>query len=255
MLRWATTVIRPSQRLGRIHAVVTLANVVTAVVIYVSMPRLREDLYSEGHLVETLSALLFLGSFLVGLVAVLPRRRQAWTRYGLVPALGLLCFLEEMSWGAWELGFTAPRVLGVTIDGVHDLPALILHTATGGGGNAWSRLLVVMLTVIALLGARPVRAWLVPGIVAAWSSWPWRFLVLSIGFIGVAQILDLVAIDSNVRRTSEEVLEMNGGLALLFSAISIHVERRSAVVVGVPEPADHDGTGRSRPSDTGRGAG
>ena len=70
---------------------------------------------------ELITAWLFLAAAVTGVV--LARRAGLHCRHPalVIPAIALLCFLEETNWGTKEIGIVAPRVHRIRLDGIHDL--------------------------------------------------------------------------------------------------------------------------------------
>jgi hypothetical protein len=234
--RWPA---RRRPRLVGLHAALTAVNLCLALLVYVGVPALRPELYREGHIVETLSALLFLTGFGVGAAALhrVPAGRRI--RYAAIPALGLMGFLDEMSFGAAELGFTPPRVLDVKLDGVHDI--LLVAEALIRSGPGWLLTLTATAGVgLGLLVVRRRERFLIPVLGAIRTSSTARFMAVFAVFVTIALIQDIVRIDSELRRTVEEVFEMNGGLALLFAALTMAGAGRQETADEQPETASPD---------------
>ena len=80
-------------------------------------------IFAEDRLVETATAIAYLAAGLVAGRALLAGARpRSWL--GFVAGVGLLGFLDEMSFGERMIGFEAPVVGGVKIDAAHDLAQL-----------------------------------------------------------------------------------------------------------------------------------
>jgi len=132
---------------------------------------------------------------------------------------GLIAFaelLDEISFGSRIFGFQPPALYGGgELDGFHDLLILVyrlLRDVNPALGWAWAGLILVaslgiMLFVLSQLrnGIRDKRSWLTDHVL----------IFLHIGFIGLAQVID-VATTSSALSAVEEAFEFNASLALVF---------------------------------------
>lgn len=180
----------------------------------------RSLLTEEDQLIENLSAVLFLGSGLLGLWLLLRSTGQRKI-YLLVTALGLIGFLDELSFGERIFGFSMPSVAGVKIDGVHDLVRLPLRPLrqlllASSSATAVAVLVILVIAAVLLITAvshrERLRVWagsiMVHPPYLAWSI----FATL----IVVAILLDERIIRFRNLVFLEELLEMNAALALLL---------------------------------------
>lgn len=79
-------------------------------------------LIGEDRVLETLSALLYAAAFVVGGATLLRLGRAAHPTLWFITPFGLVCALDEISFGARLFGFEAPALKGGgEFDGVHDL--------------------------------------------------------------------------------------------------------------------------------------
>ncbi len=95
-------------------------NLLVAFAVYAWIPTYRYLLVEEDGLVESLSAAFYIFACVLGLL-ILKKRRAHKRLLVLVSALGLLGFLDELSFGERILGLSMPSVRGVSIDAAHDL--------------------------------------------------------------------------------------------------------------------------------------
>jgi len=189
------------------------AQTVTVILLYWFVPATRRLLIREQGIVEWATALLFLAAAVAGyrrlLTAGVRWRDPRW----IIPTLSLLAMLDEASWVIFPLGVEAPTVLGKRLDGLHDILDVgviwIRHHAP------WWCVLVVGAVMVSAL------AWAAPRAPRGWRfvrrSAPWQFFALAAALGAVAQILDVTAPRRPVAQLFEEVLEMDGALAFLFS--------------------------------------
>jgi hypothetical protein len=188
----------------------TLAAALTAVL----APSARPVLLQEDGIIEMASVAC--------LAAVVLGAGSASAIWGLrVPFLvaGLIGFVElmdETSFGSRIFGFQPPALYGGgELDGFHDLLILayrLLHDVDRSLAWVWVGLLLaaslgIMMFALTQLGngIRNRRSGLTDHVL----------LFLHIGFIGLAQVID-IATASNALSAVEEMFEFNASLALVF---------------------------------------
>ena len=132
----------------------------------------------------------------------------------LAGVIGLAELLDETSFGSRLFGFEPPALYGGgQLDGFHDLLILAYRLLAGVSQNlAWLLIgLMLALSVgLVLLALRQI----VRSEATTWLSGH-ALLFLHVGFIGLAQVID-IAISSRVFSAVEEVLEMNAAILLAF---------------------------------------
>lgn len=177
-------------------------------------PSLRPHLYHEGGIIENWSATLALFAILLGAWAcwTSPDRRVT-RRYGAIPLLATVLFVDEISDGIWD---EAPRLWDMKAGSLHDF-VHIAYDKWWALENFW-----LMLAPFALAAAVAILIGLRFGPHLRAAA---RFLAGDISYrlVGVAAALGAVALvlDRDPGDTItfwEEWLEMNGALALLFAA-------------------------------------
>ena len=193
-------------------------------------PTLRPYLYHEGGIIENWSATLALFAVLLGAwacwVSADPRVPR---RYGAIPLLAAVLFVDEISDGIWE---EAPRLQGMKAGSLHDF-VHIAYDSWRALDSGWMQLALFALAaavavLIALRFGPHLRAL-------------WRFLAGDVSYrlVGVAAALGAVALvldrdPGDAITFWEEWLEMNGALALLFAAAlvptALHQEPRAQLV-------------------------
>jgi hypothetical protein len=181
--------------------------------------------FAEDRHVETLSAALFLTA---GAVAALRLARGEAPTFWLVltVGIGVVGFLDELSFGERILGFEPPMVGGVRIDAVHDLLQLLRRGAERSVGNVavlWAGLLAGL---AALAGA---VVWTV-------ARFPVRGVTLLAGAVAavtLAQVLDLkiAALNHPIVKASfaEESLELMAGALMIGFALHAFLKVRTAL--------------------------
>lgn len=185
-----------------------------ALMLYWLIPPARQMLYRENQGVEWATAALFLAAAVVG-------TRRLWTigagwrdpRW-LIPGLSFVAMLDEVGWVVFALGVKPPTVLGKRVDAVHDF-AEIGVTWARLYAPQWALVLVGAIfagAVLCLLATAP-RWW--RGLIGSPS---WRFFMIAAGFGIASQILDIDLARDDFLKTLEEVLELHGSIALVFSA-------------------------------------
>ena len=177
-----------------------LAGNVALLVLSTARPRWRGLLFGEDRAVETATALLFL-LFMAG-------------------GLGLLAFLDEISFGARLFGWPMPAMFGGgEFDGAHDLVILAYRLGSEADPIIIGAICLGVLVMALLCALR----WHRRGDVRAHrivTEPAYGLLVLFVGGIAIASLLDLGIGFLERLGPLEEVVEMNAGLALLLAVLS-----------------------------------
>lgn len=104
------------------YAFLTILNTLVFSLLYALFPHLRKGFVSEDQFIENASAFLCLASFLLGVVFLAARDAKAHRKVdAIVPVLGLVGFLDEISFGERVFHIRMPIVYGVKVDGFHDV--------------------------------------------------------------------------------------------------------------------------------------
>jgi hypothetical protein len=182
------------------------------------MPSARDRLVTEDGIIETTTAMAFLGAAILGLYAVVTSgaRRLYW----LIPAFGLFGFLDEMSFGARLFGFPLPVIDGLEIDSFHDIFDLADRAAgdLGVSRTQIAAVLVVAAVAVAVYLVRSGRMRVIP-------SWltrhrPILLSAMALGLLLVAIGLDLIG-SSTVARFAEETAEFAAAGLVAVAAADI----------------------------------
>lgn len=213
----------PSRRdqLRFLVVAVSLVGTVTAssALAAILAPGIRHLLLQEDGIVETGTA-LFLMLAVVGALAS-TALRGARLPVMLAGAIGLAELLDETSFGARLFGFAPlPLYGGGQLDGFHDLLILVYRLLQGISQNlAWllvALMLGLSIGLVAFAARQVVRN--MTGATTALSGH--ALLLLHLGFIGLAQVID-IATSSRVFSAVEEVLEMNAAMLLALYVVQV----------------------------------
>ncbi len=207
----------------RVYLAIFVFNVLLSSLVFKQFPNYRNYLLSEDRLVENLSSFFYLISFFLG-VTFLSKLKTHKIIFTLISALGLICFLDELSFGERTFGLTMPRIKGVKIDGVHDLFELTFKIAKN---SVFLRSTFTHLSIGIILGiviASFIYWSKIVNAIGKISRHPHHvFLLIFAVLVFFALILDLHLIKYKPEFMSllEEVFEMNAAIALCFFWLSL----------------------------------
>jgi hypothetical protein len=213
---------------------------------YVLIPAARMAFVREDGLIEQGTAVAYLLAGVYGIAAWLAARGNRPSALLLaVPALALLGFLDEVSYGQSFLRFSAPIIAKTELDSGHDL----LQMAT-------KNVNVVSLCLIVPAGAAAM--WIVMRNArlqrftrGVWQLPPGRFVVTAVALGVMAQIIDTAKIDYLRSVVAiEETLELLAATTMLSAAAAIGLSRQpgqaivetsmdEAAPIRVVEPTAH----------------
>ncbi len=209
----------------RVYVLVTTLNVLIFSSLYISIPQLRTSFVAEDQFTESVTAVLFFSSFLLGLILIVKLKRKSYRKvYLVIPLLGLVGFLDELSFGQRMFNLTMPKIYGVEIDAVHDFAELaykvfINHSTYVLAVSALGVFCIVLFLIILKHHKYLDR---IPDVIKRYP--PFVFVLSFIAFIFIALIYDLHTL---IPRRGfflfifEELSELNAALALLFASFSI----------------------------------
>lgn len=192
---------------------------VAAALAAILAPGIRHLLLREDGIVE-MGTVIFLAAAVLGAGAstLLRGPRIPVMLAGLI---GLAELLDETSFGARLFGFQPlPLYGGGQLDGFHDLLILAYRLLRDvSHGLAW--LLVALLLVLSVgtltLAVRQIARNMTGA--TTWLSGH-ALLFLHVGFIGLAQAIDIAA-SSRALAAVEEVLELNAAMLLAFYVVQV----------------------------------
>lgn len=194
---------------------VTAASALAAIL----APGIRHLLLREDGIVET-GTVIFLAIAVLGAGTSMLLRGPRLP-VALAGLIGLAELLDETSFGARLFGFQPlPLYGGGQLDGFHDLLILAYRLLRDvSHGLAW--LLVALMFALSsglvLLALRHI-ARNMAGATTRLSGH--ALLLLHVGFIGLAQMIDIAA-EWRVLSAVEEVLEMNAAILLAFYVVQV----------------------------------
>lgn len=187
---------------------------VAAALAAVLAPGIRSLLLHEDGIVET-ATVVFLAMAVLGAAAATVRHGLR-VSVALAGLIGLAELLDETSFGSRLFGFEPlPLYGGGQLDGFHDLLILAYRLLRDvSQGLAWL-LVGLMLALSAGLVLFALRQ--IARNMAGATTWlsGHALLFLHVGFIGLAQVID-IATSSRALSAVEEVLEMNAAILLAF---------------------------------------
>ena len=181
---------------------------------------------------ESVTVVLYLSSFLLGIWFV---RRVKKTGIGAafmaLPLIAMIGLLDEISFGERLLGISMPYIYGVKIDAVHDfLNVGYTISQERWDSDHWWHLFnslwyvsfLFPLSFFVLLTTTHKRVNSPSTITRLKKSLSCRFVILYLAFAFAAQLFDLRIFGSGTFAIfADEMLEVNGVLALVFASLSI----------------------------------
>jgi hypothetical protein len=205
-------------KLVRIYLVLFSLTLVAACVIYTSIPAYRDYLLLEDSLIENLSALFFLLTVVIGLLFALKSEKHR-KLFILVSVVGLLAFLEEISFGERIFAIDMPYLGDVKIDSLHDFFFLFdpsdFHAP-------YFFLLAGCGAIVAGIAAVKYRRKLKEIIVCIYQNPPFILALIFASIVLVTLVIDLDMVEHEFLFMVEEILEMNAAIALLFCCLSLY---------------------------------
>jgi len=106
-----------------IYLLAIIANAAVFTILFLLIPSLRNTLVNEDQIIESLTAFFFFLTFILGMWFLF-KIEHRWSRviYAFIPIVGLIGFLDELSFGLRILGASKPfSIAGKKMDSVHDL--------------------------------------------------------------------------------------------------------------------------------------
>ena len=192
--------------------------------VFAIFPRSRKQFIKENRFLEDATAYLFLLAFLVGIYMILKMRKSHFLKsYFIFPFLGLLGYLDEISFGKKFFDIEQfPEISGVEFDGAHDIFALI-YASVFKSGSYLPLIFICIFSLILIIGilkkiGNPILLFKK----LFFKHPPFKFFIIFTLLLSVAVILDLHILGKNDYLSYvEELTEFNTALALLFGSIAI----------------------------------
>lgn len=209
-----------------------VSGLLITVVIALWFPEYSKYYIKDNRVVENIGAQLFLWSGLISLYATWVWQKKKYIPF-MIALIGLVCALDEISWGRGELQFEPYKVMGVKIDAVHDFMDVFRNVVETYGGGLMFWVLAAALLAILFLATYQFRRFFadffIPPRGVLFITVTVLFLVSSLG-----DLLDLELSKNGKIYFSmlEEYLETAGALALLFIGWSLVREGRAKRQLG-----------------------
>ena len=207
-------------KLTRLYCTSVVINVLLFVVLYIFLPNYRNTLVTEDGFLENLTAFFFGSSFLVGLRLVWRLKNQPHQKiYFGLPILGLLGFLDEISFGLYMFEREVPTVNEVPVDALHDVLDIIFRISI----ETMNPLFVHVSILLAGYGL----IFIVLKVHKVYDRYPpFEFVAVAVIFLCIAAIIDLEIVRYHFLFFLEELFEMNAALALVFACLATqHLEK------------------------------
>jgi hypothetical protein len=212
-----------------ILATITLVDVI-ALLVFISAPSagtVRSYFVREDSLIENLTAGLYFCAFASALILLTNRRirnRKSCTWLTALSALGLVGFLDEISFGERLFNFDMPVVRETKLDAVHDVVELGLSLTIGLETDQKQLVMLFLLSGLALSLVAILKY-----VKRFWKSviTDRYFPLYLVGFIFVllgcaALMLDTGRFPFRGFNAVEECLELNAALTLLTACFMIY---------------------------------
>jgi len=214
-------------KLFRISVITSIVNIVVIPACYFLFPEARDFLIAEDRLVENLQALFYFLCFFPGLLYILRIREKRFRNlYLALPFIGLLFFLEEISYGARIFKFHTQLIYGEYFDALHDFVPIAYNYLELNAGYLLKVLPVAFCIMTVFLAFKYRRIFYdIPNLLNKYP--PIGFFLITAGFIFPAQVFDLNLVKPDYSKLIEETLELNAALFLLSATLIAagHVSR------------------------------
>ena len=201
-------------------------NIAIILIVYILFPSTEAYLVKENSLIENLSAIFFGIASLTGFIFFFKSKNRS---YGLLilSALGMLGFMDEISFGKVFISYDSPSINNKTIDSIHDFLTIAYNFFKTN--NLLPLLVFIFLlftfTILYLLKKKISKKFNTE-IKKPMGNPIIRMVFIIIFIIAISQLIDLGAVKSSNFNLAilEESLEMNAGLALVFLTFIVRDE-------------------------------
>ena len=215
-------------RIRKTYIAISLLLFVASILLYDVHPMVQKE-FEEDRLVENVTAGMFFITFLYSLLFLITNTVERYKKtLILVMLLGLVGFLDELSFGQRIFDLNVPTVLGIPLDAVHDIYTIALV--------AVKIYPYIFVSIFVLIGFLSVYILVHKGITlngvikSILSEAPYFYFAFFVVYLSIS-IISEQAFDRKLYRMYlelhifEEVLEMNSALALLSCCLSISYTR------------------------------
>lgn len=206
-------------QLYRFYFAIVGGCLIVAYSVYLWFPNHIYFIIQEDHLVENISAFSYLLAFFLGLWIL--KKYDSWRKITwLVAIVGLIGFLDELSFGTRIIEVTQMEILGENIDALHDfiIVGYIFFDNILGFYGLLFFVLATITSVIFLFNKQ--QKYHIKDFIGDPFTAPGLFFALFFFFVLSAQIADLKGFIAPLI-ILEELFEMFGGIALSLYSISL----------------------------------
>lgn len=225
-----------SANLVKIFLLVFGINLTSFLLLFFLLPNYRDLIIRENSLVESLTALLYLNITVVS-IFLMGKIGRPIRELLFFSVIGLLGFLDEISFGDALFNFSMPVFMGVEVDAIHDLTYFVLKFSK----QAFLAYPGLFAFVAGGLIALAIFWWSKKGssVTRYCSVYTFFFLAAFLGLVGASTIIDLhilheilyraFGIEEELLYALEELFEMNSAVCLIFLCISIFIKFKRVV--------------------------
>lgn len=215
------------KKLFVIYAIIVILNIIAFTLLYPLFPKLRYLLFAEDMLIEDITALFFLMSFIFGSVFILRLKEKKERKiYLVLPLFGLIGFIEELDWGERIFHFKAFYIYGIKFNALHDINMLLHKKLTEQSGSLLYILAAICLLISAIIFLKYRNYFLrIPEFLRKYPSF--GLIIIASSFLLTAQVYDFELVKPMFFEALEEILEMNGAFTWLFASFLIGYGRLS----------------------------
>lgn len=170
--------------------------------------------------------MFFLSTFFLGFILFVQNKKNR-KLLGIVASVGLICFLDEVSFGERLFDLKMFQIYGTKIDAVHDFIKLG-YKVMRDHAHSYAGVIYPLLAICAIMGIIGVlkyRTELIGLISIVYSNQTYVLALFFVSLVFGAIILDLDILHIRGALVLEELFEMNAGLALLFCCLSLHKDK------------------------------
>ncbi|MCZ6626371.1 MAG: tetratricopeptide repeat protein [Deltaproteobacteria bacterium] len=207
----------------RIYISIVVIDTLSAWFVYIYFPNYRLYLWQEDGLIENLSAFFFLLTFFVAFSLAIKKKGNNRALF-LISGIGLLGFLDELSYGERLFDLSMPYIGDVRIDALHDFYKLVYKEfVTFIPTQATSVFLlftVATASLLILFYRYRFKVWRQLSTTPRYP--PYILVLLIVVFLVSALVIDLEIVVLDPLTMLEEMLEMNVGIGLLFCSLCLY---------------------------------
>ncbi len=212
----------------QIFLIILGASLLIGFVVFWWMPDYRSYILREDSLVENLSAFFYLITFLLGSLFFIKSKRTIKPLV-IVSAVGILGFLDEISFGERLFALHMPRIGDLKIDAAHDFIELGYWTIRSSISSypVFTYTLIVGSVILAAIVTIKYQHKLISTISILYRKQKQTFILVLffISLIFAALVIDLEIVHHDALFALEELFELNASIALFFCCFSLYDQR------------------------------